>query len=44
VLALRFASDKELPTLVRRVLAGELATPDATKRAIRDWQPDYLRA
>ncbi|HZF67470.1 MAG TPA: DUF6526 family protein [Gemmatirosa sp.] len=44
VLALRFASDRELPTLVRRVLAGELPTPDATKRAIRDWQADYLRA
>lgn len=44
VIALRFAPDKELPTLVRRALAGELATADAIKRAIRDWQPDQLRA
>jgi Family of unknown function (DUF6526) len=44
LLALRFASDAELPSLVERCLAGELTEPDAIKREIRDWQPDVLRA
>ncbi len=44
VLALRFASDRELPNLVRKCLAGEFADGDAVKRAIKDWQPDHLRA
>lgn len=43
LVALRFASDAELPALVGRTLAGELATPDAIKRAVVDWQPDHLR-
>lgn len=42
--ALRFASDAELPGLVRRVLNGELATSDSIKRAIKDWRPDHDRA
>jgi hypothetical protein len=42
--ALRFASDEELPILVRRVLAGELASQKAIKRAIKSWRPDVLRA
>lgn len=44
LLGLRFASDAELPALVRRVLAGELTTADAIKREVKDWQPDHLRA
>lgn len=44
VIALRFASDEELPSLVRRCLAGELTGPDEIKREVRDWQPDTLRA
>ncbi len=44
LIALRFAPDAELPALLDRVLAGEFDTPDAIKRAIRDWQPDELRA
>ncbi|MDF1502892.1 DUF6526 family protein [Roseisolibacter sp. H3M3-2] len=44
LVGLRFASDAELPALVRRCLAGELPTSDAVKRAVRDWQPDTLRA
>lgn len=44
IVALRFASDGELPGLVRRVLGGELATQDAIKRAIKDWRPDYARS
>jgi hypothetical protein len=43
LVGLRFASDAELPELVRRTLAGELATQDAIKRAVREWQPDHLR-
>lgn len=44
IIALRFASDAELPALVARVLSNELATNVAVKQAIREWQPDYLRA
>ena len=44
MVALRFASDKELPELVRDVLAGKLASQKAIKLAIKDWQGDYLRA
>jgi len=42
--ALRFASDDELPALFRRVRAGEFATPKAIKQAIVSWRPDELRA
>ncbi|MBK8247788.1 MAG: hypothetical protein IPK85_10380 [Gemmatimonadetes bacterium] len=41
--ALRFASDEELPDLVRRVRAGEFAKPIDIKKAIRSWRPDHLR-
>ncbi len=44
LLALRFASDAELPALVERVLSGELSTPNAIKREVREWQGDWLRA
>jgi hypothetical protein len=44
LLALRFASDAELPALVSRVLSNELTTSVEVKQAIREWQPDYLRA
>ena len=43
VVALRFAADQELPTLVERTLKGELRTADQIKRAITDWQADWLR-
>jgi hypothetical protein len=42
--ALRFASDAELPGLLRRVFAGELKTPRDIKKQITHWQGDYLRA
>jgi hypothetical protein len=42
--ALRFASDDELPALFREVVAGRLQKPEAIKRAIKTWRPDYLRA
>ena len=40
---LRFASDAELPALVRDVLAGNLATQKAIKARVKNWQGDYLR-
>ena len=43
LIALRFASDAELPDLMRRCLAGELAKNDDIKRAVRSWRPDYHR-
>jgi len=42
--ALRFASDAELPGLVRKVVAGELKSSADIKRQITHWQGDYLRA
>ena len=42
IVAVRFASDAELPALIDRALSENLA-PDAIKRAVRDWQGDYLR-
>lgn len=43
VIALRFASDGELPGLVARVLKRELITPNQIKAAITQWQADWLR-
>jgi hypothetical protein len=44
LVALRFASDTEMPALVQRTLNGEFAKPKDIKAAVTDWQPDYLRA
>lgn len=44
LVGLRFASDAELPGLVRRVLDGSLKSTDEIKKAVTDWQGDYLRA
>lgn len=43
LVALRFASDEELPELARRVLDEGLTRRDAIKRQIRNWRPDHLR-
>lgn len=43
IVALRFASDAELPALMDRALAENL-TSDQIKRAVANWQGDYLRA
>lgn len=42
VVALRFASDPELPELVDRA-SREHMTPDQIKQAVKAWRPDYLR-
>lgn len=42
-IALRFASDDELEKLVTQVLNGELTTSKEIKRAITNWNGDYLR-
>lgn len=43
LIALRFASDAEVPDLVRRINAGELTKGDEIKKSIRAWRADYLR-
>jgi hypothetical protein len=42
--SLRFASDKELPELARKVLADKLDDRKAIKQMVREWQADHLRA
>ena len=44
LVALRFASDAELPELVRQVLGGSLTTRKEIKLKVKNWQGDYLRA
>ena len=44
LVALRFASDAELPTLARRVLDERLTDRKRIKQMIQDWQADHLRA
>ena len=42
LIAIRFASDAELPGLVERALAQNLSRADI-KKAIQTWRPDYWR-
>ena len=42
LVALRFASDAELPALMQRALSEHL-TSRQIKEAVRDWQPDHHR-
>jgi hypothetical protein len=44
LIALRFASDAELPELARKVLQDKITDRKAIKKLVRDWQPDLLRA
>jgi hypothetical protein len=43
LVAMRFASDAELPDLARQVLAGNVQDKKTIKGMIKDWQGDYLR-
>jgi hypothetical protein len=42
LIALRFASDAEMPGLIDKALAEKL-DPDQIKRAVTNWQGDYMR-
>jgi hypothetical protein len=42
IAALRFASDAELPALVKRALTEQLS-PDSIKKSIINWIPDTMR-
>jgi hypothetical protein len=42
IVALRFASDEELPGLLERAVSERLSA-DQIKRAIRNWRPDWDR-
>ena len=43
ILAMRFASDAELPALIARALGGETQKPDDIKRSVNNWRADELR-
>lgn len=42
IVALRFASDAELGDLLTRAVREQM-TPDAIKKAVQQWRPDFLR-
>jgi len=43
LIALRFASDEELPALTRAVLAGEVTAPGEIKKRVQSWRADHFR-
>ena len=43
LIALRFASDAEIPALFEESLAGAFPKPDDIKRRVKNWQSDWLR-
>jgi hypothetical protein len=44
LVALRFASDEELPGLARKVLDDKLTDVKTIKKMVQHWRADYLRA
>lgn len=44
LIALRFASDAELPELARKVLADRVTGRAEIKKMIKQWRPDHMRA
>jgi hypothetical protein len=44
LVALRFASNAELPELARKVLDENVKGRKEIKRMIKTWRPDFLRA
>lgn len=44
LVAMRFASDAELPALARKVLDERLTERKAIKQLVQNWQADHLRA
>ena len=43
MIALRFASDEELPDLVQKTLNGEFKDSKEIKLAVKNWRSDFLR-
>lgn len=43
LVALRFASDTELPGLVGKVIAENITAGKEIKKLVKDWQADYKR-
>ena len=43
LIAMRFASDAEMPELTREVLAGNLSTTKSIKTRVKNWEGDFLR-
>lgn len=44
LVALRFASDAELPGLARKVIEEKISKRKAIKQLVKSWKADYLRA
>jgi hypothetical protein len=44
LVALRFASDAELPELARKVLDGPITDQKTVKKLVREWRADFQRA
>ncbi len=44
LIGLRFASDQELPELVREALTNSIRDREVIKKKIKNWQADHLRA
>lgn len=44
LIAMRFASDAELPALARKVLTDNIQEGKTIKRMVQNWRADYLRA
>lgn len=43
LIALRFASDEELPDLARKVLDDKIESGDEIKKQVKNWQADWHR-
>jgi hypothetical protein len=44
IVALRFASDAELPTLMKKVLDEKVIARKPIKQMVKNWRADYMRA